>query len=915
MDVHRSRFVPYPTSAINALAFSKSSGSDRLLRLAVGRANGDIEIWNPAKGSWVQETTFVGGRDRSVEGLAWIQEPDEQDEGGATRQGPLRLFSIGHSSSVTEWDLATGLPLRHSSGNSSEVWCVAAQPSWEAKKGHNDEEAARSGQHQGQNLVAGCADGTLVLLSTANDDLQFQRYLTRPTRKQARCLCVTFQNRNTVVAGFADSRVRVYDIRSGSTIRDISMGAGPKGAPKDVLVWAVQCLPNGDIVTGDSSGEVTIFDGRLYSPLQRIAGGHEGDVLAVAVSNDGKTIFSTGIDRRTVAYQAQTNTGFQKRTFWSQISHQRYHSHDVKALASFESKRMSILVSGGVDTQLNVLPIREFGEENSRGIFGLPQLPPVASAQSGRLLLSWWNRELWIWQVQQGSSRFESPKLLTKMNLKGDENITSASISNDGTLLALSTTAEVRLFQTRVKDYETSQTIRVRKLDAPKALQNRGARLLKMSLDGKWLVIVRPNSDIQLCRIVPSKDTMDQPHIVSTLADMSRLVQGKRGQKRGYFTSVSGNYLQTITRIEFSHDSHFLAASDLSGQLDSWVLLGHEDSTAPEVDVKQDESTDSEKEDEDEENVTYLGQRWVHNPSANMLPKTESAPLLITFRPPKPGRRLLEPNGNPGMHATRHNAHPQPLGKPKGPYDLVVLDASHQLYEFDMLHGKQTKWSARNTGPLPEDFQTLRDRAMGCVWHVTSHWERLWLYGSKWVFMFDMAQDFADGDGQAVAGAEGGKSKKRKRDERRVSQPLSSGAGSRKRDEEALGLKRRVRKLVEGSNDEWKGFDQPDQSDEAGDVDMEDENAPLRPVRSHLEESAKQDEDGEDEQRPPAKWWHTFKYRPIMGVVPLSEEIGEEIQSNDQHKEAADALEVVLIERPTWDLDLPAPFRGIHERD
>lgn len=96
MDIHRSRFVPYPPSAINALAFSHnandpSTGDDpSCLRLAIGRANGNIEIWNPLKGLWIHERTFSGGKDRSVEGLAWIQEPGEESEQGRSTAGQDR---------------------------------------------------------------------------------------------------------------------------------------------------------------------------------------------------------------------------------------------------------------------------------------------------------------------------------------------------------------------------------------------------------------------------------------------------------------------------------------------------------------------------------------------------------------------------------------------------------------------------------------------------------------------------------------------------------------------------------------------------------------------------------------------------------------------------------------------------------
>jgi U3 small nucleolar RNA-associated protein 4 len=351
MDIHRVRFIPYPASAINALAFTpwnKSARNQRScdVRLAIGRANGDIEIWNPLKGGWVQETIFRGGKDRSVEGLAWIQEPDEQLADGKVTPGRYRLFSIGYSNTVTEWDLKSGLPLRHSSGNYTEVWCLAAQP--QSDQGdkqlvQNDvTRASRGPEFIGQNLVAGCADGTIVILSTADDDVKFLRYLARPTTKKSRTLSVAFQNRNTVVAGFADSSIRVYDVTKGTLIRTMSLGAGPKGSPSDTLVWTVRCLPNGNIVSGDSAGQVTFWDGRTYTQLQRLSG-HEADILDLAVSEDGHTVFSAGMDRRTVVYRL----GKGKPARWAKISQKRYHQHDVKAMAVFESKKMSVVVSGG----------------------------------------------------------------------------------------------------------------------------------------------------------------------------------------------------------------------------------------------------------------------------------------------------------------------------------------------------------------------------------------------------------------------------------------------------------------------------------------------------------------------------------------------------------------------------------------
>ena len=117
MDIHRCRFVSYPPSTINVLAFSHShiarSKKDNVpLRLALGRANGDIEIWNPLNGSWLQETILRGGQDRSVDGLVWTQDPDEEATDGRVIPGKLRLFSIGYTTTVTEWDLETAQPRR-----------------------------------------------------------------------------------------------------------------------------------------------------------------------------------------------------------------------------------------------------------------------------------------------------------------------------------------------------------------------------------------------------------------------------------------------------------------------------------------------------------------------------------------------------------------------------------------------------------------------------------------------------------------------------------------------------------------------------------------------------------------------------------------------------------------------------------
>jgi U3 small nucleolar RNA-associated protein 4 len=344
MEVHRCRFVPYPPSTINALAFSHSHISkDQKAappRLAVGRANGDIELWNPLNGSWLQETVIRGGVDRSVDGLVWIQDPNEQDANGRTIIGKSRLFSIGYTTTVTEWDLENGRPMRQASGNHGEIWCLAAQPT--LTRAQKEANGLGSGQWEGQSLITGCTDGALVLYSTKDDDLQLQKVLVRPSAKKAKIISVTFKDRNIVVAGCTDSAIRVYDIRNGSNLRTMSFGAGPKGGPKEIIVWSVKVLQSGNIVSGDSTGELRIWDGRTYTLMQRVKG-HKQDILSLATSYDGTTIVSGGMDRRTVVYKRVDK----KKGRWAEVGHRRYHTHDVKTMATLEYKGMSVVVSGG----------------------------------------------------------------------------------------------------------------------------------------------------------------------------------------------------------------------------------------------------------------------------------------------------------------------------------------------------------------------------------------------------------------------------------------------------------------------------------------------------------------------------------------------------------------------------------------
>jgi U3 small nucleolar RNA-associated protein 4 len=978
MDIHRCRFVLYPPSTINVLAFSNSQGRGRRtsdLRLAIGRANGDIEIWNPLNGAWLQETILRGGKDRSVDGLVWIKDPDEVGRDGRTIPGNLRLFSTGYTTTVTEWDLEKGQPLRQTSGNHGEIWCLAAQPP--ISQGHKQANGfSTSSQWQGQHLVTGCTDGAVVLYSTADQDLRFERVLARPSSRKAKVISINFQDRNTVVAGCTDSTIRVYDIRNGTLVRNMTLGAGIPGGPKEIIVWAVKCLPNGNIISGDSTGEVRIWDGKTYTLVQRIKS-HRQDVLSLATSNDGTTILSGGMDRRTVIYKQVGDT----RSRWGEVTHRRFHSHDVKTMATFEGKGMSIIVSGGkyhntglTTTQLTVLgpdaspiviPLREFGMENQRMLPSLPQEPVVQSAPRKRLLMSWWDREVHIWHIRklrvphnvsyesdnESEERSRCRKLVAKVMIRGEANINSASISGDGNLLAVSTSTDIKLFHLK-PDNSEADTLRISRLEVPRNISTGGARIAQFSPDGRWLCVVRKDNLVALLRVIGSEMVPPTPRLLPLASKLERL-ERKKGQ-RGLLGGL-GKYDRTITRVTFSSDSTILAMSDLAGHIDTWVLEGNESlSQDLDKDVAANDASsssisgDSDGYDDEMKPIIILGQHWIRNPSATLLPKLPSTPVVLSFRPASAAARQTQSKDAVPPHAPRNDPHSRSHDLPYREDRLLVVTATSQVLEFEVLRGGLTSWSRRNpTANFPEEYKGIRDQAMGCIWHVGGSRERVWLYGSNWMWMYDLSRDLPQQEtsislpGQnTITNGEAEHLRPRRKRKRgfgrgsEIDDPRkgTAGAGGKVPDSKTgIGISRKIQKIcieddVTRTTYEWRQRQEVDDSnvnesdEENGAADnlgitldhaqSSGEDAALHELPQGEDDSIEQYNangsiiDSSDDGGPP-HWWHTYKYRPIMGVVPLD--------SNNESADQGGVVEVAVVERPIWEVDLPPRYYGDQE--
>lgn len=569
--------------------------------------------------------------------------------------------------------------------------------------------------------------------------------------------------------------------------------------------------------------------------------------------------------------------------------------------------RLQLTCMSGIDTQPIVVPIRTFGKELSRGLPALPPTPPLTSAPKARLLVSWWSTEVRIWRVKPQDDGTEKPKVVARLALQGEENIISVSISKDGGLLAVATASTVKLFHL----LQHAGAVRVRRLEMPSIS---GAKALNLSSNGKWLAAVMATDEIQLVRIVRTDDPADAPRALEKVQPLYRLDRDMSTQSS--LSGPSGAYERSIAHADFSKDGNVFAVVDLAGYVDTWVMEGNEDTTAPEVDI--DDTTpaanhddDSDDEEESREQITYLGQHWIRNPSGHLLPRLDSTPVLLSFQPSSDASNRPEPNGNPAVHPTRHNPHPHSHELPTADYRLLLVSAEHQLYLFDVMSGRLSEWSRRNPpSSYPHEYKQVDLPAKGCIWDVTESQQRIWLYGEKWLFMFDLTKDFTISDTDHAG-------KKRKRDALKN----NSGAGDAVPQKEAPITK--MRKFQSDNADKagrqkWMDVNAVRRkADAEDDDDVENTSQPLTILRRANTQEGVEQTNGEtaedmangggevgavEQSKRNEPWWHTFKYRPILGIVPISGD------------DSFHAPEVVLVERPSWDLDLPPRFVGTHEQ-
>lgn len=523
VKVHRLRFLKLHPKSILSMASTSSIHFSNLnehtqrhpSRLAVSREGGSVELLSP-QDRWVSIGYIPGVRGRDVDAMVWIygvhgKDVDVTHDVSTKRRSrisyvdeQLRLFGCSRDGTIFELDFATKRQTNVIGSGGGGVFCLVSMC-------FREKSQIGSVRNYGGYFAAGCEDGTIKIydafglngggLASGIPTLA----ATLPSAGNAILSMVWLPGQSgnvdggmggsVIFAAVADGTIRRFDcvtsigtgpISTGTIIAPSSgsvssvsyrwkstlrMTVENRGLRQSTKVWALEALSDGTVISGDSLGNVQIWDGMSGTMTQTFDHNESGaDVLCLAVSEDETKIFASGIDSSVRCIQRQssisTEDGIRK---WISSNSHRKHSHDVKALAICHkdthnsSNPLELLVSGSVDTRLCSYVVRDFKNCRPRIWYNWPSLSPISVSRKQRLLGVTRDTRIDLYRLNDHTmadsinimlpeARDESKSFVKTIAIQSPFNLSCSIISDDGKFLAASDAASLYIFSLVVED-------------------------------------------------------------------------------------------------------------------------------------------------------------------------------------------------------------------------------------------------------------------------------------------------------------------------------------------------------------------------------------------------------------------------------------------------------------------------------
>ncbi len=298
---------------------------------------------------------------------------------------------------------------------------------------------------------------------------------------------------NYLITGNSDGSARKWNLATGRMLSRLKVSTPRKDSGRDrsTIVWSTAVLNDHTIITTDSLGFVTFWDGRSLAVVQTFQA-HKADAQCLVIGPSGRTVYASGPDQKVSEFTLLKGQNQGER--WIHTISKRLHVHDVRTLAiwppyssapgSGSSKASQtlnpgfspILASGGIDMQVNLTPVpspdqllltdpplrnpilstpvRPFADAHQKGLGFVPLSMDdnlLSFSPRKRLIMLRRYRGLAIWRLARLEELEDvlnnGYEKVLEMKLEVRTQLISSAISRDGRWLAVSDLYETKLFR------------------------------------------------------------------------------------------------------------------------------------------------------------------------------------------------------------------------------------------------------------------------------------------------------------------------------------------------------------------------------------------------------------------------------------------------------------------------------------
>ncbi|CAA7264711.1 unnamed protein product [Cyclocybe aegerita] len=754
--------------------------------LAVGHANGNIDICEWMGGereqqcsqAWVVRKILPGPYPSKVDSLAFvIRHPEDLGPDDVPEQSDLRLFSSGGGSELIEWDLERGCIRKTISSQGGSIWSVAVNPS-------------------STSLALGCEDGTVRILSVANDTLTHSRRFDRvkcrmlsiawgppmprhpaaSSQKTAQTQTATEESSDDdgeedewtdswLVTGGSDSSLRKWDVATGRVVERMGVD---KLRGERTLVWTVGALGDGTIISGDSLGMVKFWDSRTCTQLYSFQA-HGADVLCMAISPEGKAVYTSGVDQKTVQFSLVKTSSTEKgpaSSRWTQTTSRRMHSHDVRALAiwppytplppahkrAFPIDVAPVLASGGLDMSVVLTPaalptstvvkvmnpldtsVEATFEDSYHRKLAYVSRGAVRAAKTARLVSCAREAGLSIWCIRKKLVEQEEPQpqvspeaidldgvdeqpfaggweKVLEMDLNVHSNIVAHEISDDGRWLVVSDLYESKLFSLHTDDKGLINPKRIKDFSAILQSQIPTSNTHPVSTGGLTFRFTPDSS-----KLVMSTAMSSYILIVDLTSEKLRVL--RRFDHHRMQDSVVHDRVMKGRVASRKGELNGHAAVNGNAQGDEDVEMGDVDSPPP-VDHSEDEGEQSEREDVKSTAAVVSIDQIAISTDGQWLATSDSRARTHVFNLDSISHHTVLPSFHrPAQVLAFDPVHPSVLL-------LAFPDNTIQIYDVETR--QFPAWGKELASSLPKRFTNAHDTVLGAAFDPLPSPSPLWL--------------------------------------------------------------------------------------------------------------------------------------------------------------------------------------------